>query len=139
MKLLDVDLVILNEHGATYAQDLQESLESLVRTSQSNLAQESTPGRGGVHLLRGDRLTAEDRDPAPGRGPGGAARVAGAASPTRSPAWSTRTEPHRMSRHRPRRARQPPRRDPAAEPAGPRRTSSSSTGSAASPRAGGST
>ena len=28
LKLLDVDLVILNEHGATYAQDLHDSLES---------------------------------------------------------------------------------------------------------------
>ncbi len=35
LKLLDVDLVILNEHGATYAQDLQDALETLVRTSQS--------------------------------------------------------------------------------------------------------
>jgi cyclic beta-1,2-glucan synthetase len=61
LKLLDVDLVILNEHGATYAQDLHDSLEALVRTSQSALAREGYPGRGGVHILRGERLSTEDR------------------------------------------------------------------------------
>ncbi len=61
LKLLDVDLVILNEHGATYAQDLQDSLETLVRTSQSILAHEGHPGRGGVYILRGDQLSTEDR------------------------------------------------------------------------------
>jgi cyclic beta-1,2-glucan synthetase len=61
LKLLDVDLVILNEHGATYAADLHDSLESLVRTSQSTLAHEGNPGRGGVHILRGERLSTEDR------------------------------------------------------------------------------
>ncbi|HEU6440656.1 MAG TPA: protein ndvB, partial [Terriglobales bacterium] len=67
LKLLDVDLVILNEHGPTYAQDLQESLETLVRTSQSSLAaarslvHEGHPGHGGVYILRGDQLSTEDR------------------------------------------------------------------------------
>jgi cyclic beta-1,2-glucan synthetase len=53
LKLLDVDLVILNEQGATYAQLLQESLEALVRMSQSSLATarnpgDGSPGHGGV-------------------------------------------------------------------------------------------
>ena len=61
LKLLDVDLVILNEHGPTYAQDLHDSLEALVRTSQSTLAHEGHPGHGGVHILRGDQLSTEDR------------------------------------------------------------------------------
>ena len=61
LKLLDVDLVILNEHGATYAQDLHDLLETLVRTSQSALAREGYPGHGGVHILRGERLSTEDR------------------------------------------------------------------------------
>ena len=61
LKLLDVDLVILNEHGTTYAQDLQDSLETLVRTSQSILVHEGHPGHGGVYILRGDRLSTEDR------------------------------------------------------------------------------
>jgi cyclic beta-1,2-glucan synthetase len=61
LKLLDVDLVILNEHVATYAQELQESLETLVRMSQSSLAPDGHPGRGGVFILRGDHISAEDR------------------------------------------------------------------------------
>jgi cyclic beta-1,2-glucan synthetase len=61
MKLLDVDLVILNEHGASYAQDLHDSLETLVRTSQSTQVHDFHPGRGGVYVLRGDRLSHEDR------------------------------------------------------------------------------
>ena len=61
LKLLDVDLVILNEHGATYAQDLQDLLETLVRTSQSVLAHDGHPTHGGVSILRGDQLSSEDR------------------------------------------------------------------------------
>jgi cyclic beta-1,2-glucan synthetase len=61
LKLLDVDLVIVNEHGATYAQSLQDALESVVRTSQSILVHEAHEGHGGVHILRGDQLATEDR------------------------------------------------------------------------------
>ncbi len=61
LKLLDVDLVILNEHGATYTQNLHDSLESVVRTSQSILVNDGHPGRGGVYILRGDQLSDEDR------------------------------------------------------------------------------
>ena len=61
LKLLDVDLVIINEHGASYAQDLQDALETLVRTSQSRAGPRGPRGPGGVHILRGDLLSAEDR------------------------------------------------------------------------------
>ena len=61
LKLLDVDLVILNEHGVTYAQSLQDALETIVRTSQSILVPEAHEGRGRVHILRGDQLSTEDR------------------------------------------------------------------------------
>ncbi len=61
LKLLDVDLVILNEHGASYAQDFHASLESLVRTSQSILAHTGHPSHGGVHILRGDQLPPAER------------------------------------------------------------------------------
>ena len=67
LKLLDVDLVILNEQGSTYAQLLQESLEALVRMSQSSLATarnligDGGPGHGGVYILRGDQISTEDR------------------------------------------------------------------------------
>ena len=56
-----MDLVILNEHGATYAGELHDSLEALVRTSQSILVPEGHRGHGGVYILRGDQLSAEDR------------------------------------------------------------------------------
>ena len=61
LKLLDVDLVIVNEHGATYSQDLQDSIEGLVRASQSRLGHEGHPSHGGVFVLRGERISAEDR------------------------------------------------------------------------------
>ncbi|HEX7950429.1 MAG TPA: glucoamylase family protein [Candidatus Limnocylindrales bacterium] len=61
LKLLDVDLVILNEHGPTYADSLQEVLETVVRTSQSGPGQETGQARGRVSILRGDQLSAEDR------------------------------------------------------------------------------
>jgi cyclic beta-1,2-glucan synthetase len=61
LKLLDVDLVIINEHGASYAQTLTDALETVVRTSQSMLVGDTRERRGGVHILRGDQLSAEDR------------------------------------------------------------------------------
>jgi cyclic beta-1,2-glucan synthetase len=61
LKLIDVDLVIVNEHGATYIQNLHDSLEALVRTSQSILVQDGHHGRGGVYVLRGDQLSDADR------------------------------------------------------------------------------
>ena len=61
LKLLNVDLVILNEQGATYAQSLQNELETVVRTSQSILVHEAHEGHGAVHILRGDQLSTEDR------------------------------------------------------------------------------
>jgi cyclic beta-1,2-glucan synthetase len=60
LKLLDVDLVIVNEHGASYADDLRDALETVVRVSQSVLVQDRHPGHGGVYLLRGDQLSPED-------------------------------------------------------------------------------
>ena len=61
LKVLEVDLVIINEHGATYAETLHGSLESLVRTSQSLLGHDSQPGHGGVYILRGEKLSTEVR------------------------------------------------------------------------------
>ena len=53
LKLLAVDLVILNDHTASYVQDLQTSLETLIRTGSRALA-----GPGSVFLLRSDLLPA---------------------------------------------------------------------------------
>jgi cyclic beta-1,2-glucan synthetase len=61
LKLLDVDLVIINEHAVSYAQDLQDALETLVRTSQSKLVHERHEAHGGVYILRGERLSTENR------------------------------------------------------------------------------
>jgi cyclic beta-1,2-glucan synthetase len=62
IRQLSVDLVILNEQAASYAQDLQASLEAQVRTSQSRLRPEGHQSSGGsVFILRGDLISAEDR------------------------------------------------------------------------------
>ncbi|MEO8470010.1 MAG: glucoamylase family protein, partial [Chloroflexota bacterium] len=61
LKLLDVDIVILNEHGATYAENLHDALETLVRTSQSVLVHDGHPAHGGAYVLHGDHLSTEDR------------------------------------------------------------------------------
>ncbi len=132
LKLLDVDLVILNEQGATYAQGLQDSLETLVRTSQSILVGDGHPGRGGVsHPARRPALRrgpdappvgCPGRPPQPSRQPGrpghppGTTRADGSAAGTdRLEAGCAQTGPHRVP------------------------SWSSSTASVASPRAGGNT
>ena len=59
MKQLAVDLVILNERAASYVQDLQVALETLVRTSQSRGLGSTDGARGGVFILRTDLIPAE--------------------------------------------------------------------------------
>ncbi len=65
LKQLAVDLVILNEHAASYIQDLQVALDTLVRMSQSHLheGQENINQRvsGSVYVLRTDLISAETR------------------------------------------------------------------------------
>ena len=61
LKQLTVDLVIVNEQGASYVQDVQGALEALVRSSQSKLGHSTHPSHGGVFILRGDRLSPTDR------------------------------------------------------------------------------
>ena len=61
VKGLEVDLVILNEKAQSYAQELQTSLEALVRTSQSARREEGEGvARGNVFILRKDLLSPED-------------------------------------------------------------------------------
>jgi cyclic beta-1,2-glucan synthetase len=57
IKRLAVDLVILNERSASYVQDLQIALETLVRASQSRAqaGDERTPGH--VFMLRADLIS----------------------------------------------------------------------------------
>ena len=59
MKQLAVDLVILNERGSSYVQDLQIALETLVRTSQSRIGADTA--RGAVFVLRADLISKETR------------------------------------------------------------------------------
>ncbi len=62
MKQLAVDLVILNERGASYFQDLQNALETQVRSSQSRPRIGADAARGSVFVLRADLLSTEARD-----------------------------------------------------------------------------
>jgi cyclic beta-1,2-glucan synthetase len=62
MKGLAVDLVILNEKAHSYAQELQASLEALVRTSQSALRHERHETHGNVFILRRDLISTKERD-----------------------------------------------------------------------------
>jgi cyclic beta-1,2-glucan synthetase len=61
MKQLAVDLVILNERATSYVQNLQQSLDSMVRANQAmpRLANEEV--RGAVFVLRTDLIPQETR------------------------------------------------------------------------------
>jgi cyclic beta-1,2-glucan synthetase len=61
LKGLVVDLVILNERGASYVQDLQIALESLVRTSGSTTHLGVERRAGGIFVLRSDLISGEVR------------------------------------------------------------------------------
>ncbi len=58
LKQLAVDLVIVNEHGASYSQDLQVSLEALVRMQPPTPHVPGAAAEGAVFLLRGDLIPA---------------------------------------------------------------------------------
>lgn len=60
-KQLAVDLVIINEQATSYAQDLQNALETQVRTSQSRLLHDGQDPLGNVFILRADFVSAEER------------------------------------------------------------------------------
>ena len=61
MKGLAADLVILNERAASYVQDLQNALESLVRMSQSRPQTRAHSVRGSVFVLRTDLISEQTR------------------------------------------------------------------------------
>ncbi|MFO1265549.1 MAG: hypothetical protein U1F67_01310 [Rubrivivax sp.] len=61
MKQLAVDLVILNERAASYVQDLQIALETLVRMSQARGQAVAGDVRGSVYILRTDLIAAPTR------------------------------------------------------------------------------
>ncbi len=61
MKQLSADVVIMNEKAASYVQELQNSLESLVRGSQLRLSPDTGGVRGKIFLLRGDLVSPQTR------------------------------------------------------------------------------
>jgi len=61
MKRLAFDVVILNERGASYVQNLQDELETLVRTNHGR-AQFGERPPGGVFVLRADLIPQQARD-----------------------------------------------------------------------------
>ena len=61
MKRLAVDLVIVNEHAASYLQGLQGAIETAVRSSQSRPRLGEVSTGGAVHALRVDLMSVEAR------------------------------------------------------------------------------
>ena len=61
MKLLAVDLVILNERASSYVQDLQIAIETLVRTSQSRISPGIERSAGRMFVLRADLISSDAR------------------------------------------------------------------------------
>ncbi len=113
MKQLAVDLVILNERHTSYAQDLQASLEALVRASQSRTHADGEGARGALFVLRSDLVSLEARaccGPRRGR-----CCSAGAGA---SPSRSRRPDESEHRARRRARVRSPARGTP--EPAPPR-------------------
>jgi len=60
LKGVPADLVILNGKGASYAQDLQQSVEAMVLASQTAVGHEAHGEHGSVFVLREDILPQED-------------------------------------------------------------------------------
>ena len=61
LKGLAVDLVLLNDQAVTYAPGVQEHLQTLVRDAESRASGDAQTVRGGVFVVRGDGLAAEER------------------------------------------------------------------------------
>jgi len=60
LKGVSADLVILNAKGTSYAQDLQQSVEAMVRASQTAVGHETHGDHGSVFVLREDLLPPQD-------------------------------------------------------------------------------
>ncbi|WP_250487466.1 GH36-type glycosyl hydrolase domain-containing protein [Caballeronia sp. GaOx3] len=61
MKRLAVDLVIVNERVSSYMQDLQGTIETAVRSSQSRPRFDGELAQGSVYALRADLMSVETR------------------------------------------------------------------------------
>ncbi|MGH9593330.1 MAG: GH36-type glycosyl hydrolase domain-containing protein, partial [Bryobacteraceae bacterium] len=60
-KQMSVDVVVMNERSTSYAQELQVSLEQLVRGSRLRLSPDTHNLRGSIFLLRADLLSPQER------------------------------------------------------------------------------
>jgi len=60
-KRLSVDVVILNEKPPSYEQQLQETLNELVRASRRRISPDPSDVHGGIFLLRGDVIAPRER------------------------------------------------------------------------------
>jgi cyclic beta-1,2-glucan synthetase len=61
MKQLSADLVIINEKSSSYAQDLETTLDGLVRGSRLRLSPNPGDALGGIFLLRADLISPRER------------------------------------------------------------------------------
>ena len=61
MKQLSVDVVVINERSVSYAQELQVSLDQLVRGSRLRLSPDTDNVRGSIFLLRADLISPQER------------------------------------------------------------------------------
>jgi cyclic beta-1,2-glucan synthetase len=61
MKQLSADVVIINERPPSYAQELQISLDGLVRGSRLRLSPDTSDVRGSIFLLRADLISSQER------------------------------------------------------------------------------
>jgi cyclic beta-1,2-glucan synthetase len=61
MKQLSADLVIINEKFSSYAQDLETTLDGLVRGSRLRLSPNPGDALGGIFLLRADLISPRER------------------------------------------------------------------------------
>lgn len=59
LKRLAVDLVILNERPASYAQDFQQALDALIRMNRPSPREGQAAASGAVHVLRSDLVATE--------------------------------------------------------------------------------
>ena len=62
LKMLDADLVILNERESSYVQDLQVAIETHARITHPSLQGGNEGSAGKVFFLRADLISAVDRD-----------------------------------------------------------------------------
>ena len=61
MKQLFADLIVINERSSSYAQELQASLDGLVRGSRLRLSPDTSNVRGNIFLLRADLISPQER------------------------------------------------------------------------------